>query len=123
MIRGSQFKYRFGSGMTDTGTPLEARAGKLLTFIHAYIAEHGGVSPSFVEMAAAIGVRSKGHVFKLLNVLEDEGMIRRMHDRARALEVVHQISMRPPLVQPSGNAKFFVFNDETKELEPLRRRT
>lgn len=61
---------------------------QLLDFIRAYQAEHGGVSPSFDEMRGAIGGNSKSRVFDMLNRLESEGRIRRLRNRARAIEVV-----------------------------------
>lgn len=61
---------------------------ELLDFIRAYQAEHDGVSPSFDEMAAATGNKSKSQVPFVLNALEQEGYIRRLRRRARAIEVI-----------------------------------
>lgn len=70
---------------------LTQRQLQLLRFIHAYMQEHG-VPPSFEEMRAALGLRSKSGIHRLISALEERGHIRRLPYRARALEVV-----RPPL--------------------------
>src|SRR5947209_16529850 len=47
-----------------------------------------GVPPSFDEMKDALGLKSKSGVHRLVTALEERGFIRRLHHRARALEVV-----------------------------------
>jgi len=47
-----------------------------------------GATPSFSEMAEAIGLRSKGSVHRLVGALEERGYIRRLARRARAIEVI-----------------------------------
>lgn len=69
------------------------RQGELLAFISGYIAEHG-VAPSCDEMKDAMGLASKSGVNRMLNGLEERGLIRRVHFRARALEVVGQVAPR-----------------------------
>jgi SOS-response transcriptional repressor LexA len=59
----------------------------LLTFIDEFIIENG-YSPSFREMQDALGLKSKSGVFRLLRGLEEQGRIRRLHYRKRALEVI-----------------------------------
>ena len=59
----------------------------LLTFIDSRLGE-GGISPSFEEMKAALGLQSKSGVHRLINALEERGFIRRLPNRARALEVL-----------------------------------
>lgn len=59
----------------------------------AYITDRlliDNVSPSFGEMAKAVGLKSKSGVHRLINALEERGFIRRLHYRARALEVLRQ---------------------------------
>ncbi|PZU66785.1 MAG: repressor LexA, partial [Sphingobium sp.] len=50
--------------------------------------EEGGVSPSFEEMKDALDLRSKSGIHRLINALEERGFIRRLPNRARALEVL-----------------------------------
>ena len=70
----------------------------LLTFIDSRLGE-GGISPSFEEMKAALGLQSKSGVHRLINALEERGFIRRLPNRARALEVLRMpevAAARPP---------------------------
>ena len=47
-----------------------------------------GVSPSFEEMKEALDLKSKSGVHRLISALEERGFIRRLANRARALEVI-----------------------------------
>ena len=60
---------------------------ELLVFIHKHLNEHG-ISPSFDEMKAALGLKSKSGIHRLITGLEERGFIHRLPHRARALEVV-----------------------------------
>jgi len=64
------------------------RQRELLDYIKAYLAANHGVAPSFEEMAKALNVAGKANVFRMLNALEDQGVIRRDHNRARRIEVI-----------------------------------
>ncbi|MBL4639973.1 MAG: transcriptional repressor LexA [Kordiimonadaceae bacterium] len=66
---------------------LTAKQHQLLLFINQRLTD-GGVSPSFDEMKDALGLKSKSGVHRLINALEERGFIRRMANRARALEIV-----------------------------------
>jgi repressor LexA len=59
----------------------------LLVFIHDRLAETG-ISPSFEEMKQALDLASKSGVHRLISALEERGFIRRLVNRARALEVI-----------------------------------
>lgn len=59
----------------------------LLCFIHDRLAQTG-ISPSFEEMKDALELASKSGVHRLISALEERGFIRRLANRARALEVV-----------------------------------
>ena len=48
-----------------------------------------GVSPSFEEMKEALDLKSKTGVHRLISALEERGFIRRLANRARALEVLN----------------------------------
>lgn len=65
---------------------LTKKQHELLTYIHERLAE-GGVSPSFEEMKEALDLKSKSGVHRLISALEERGFIRRLPNRARALEV------------------------------------
>ena len=49
-----------------------------------------GVSPSFEEMKDALDLKSKSGVHRLISALVERGFIRRLPNRARALEVLKQ---------------------------------
>ncbi|MEL0253697.1 MAG: transcriptional repressor LexA, partial [Novosphingobium sp.] len=49
-----------------------------------------GISPSFEEMKEALDLKSKSGVHRLISALEERGFIRRLPNRARALEVLRQ---------------------------------
>ena len=60
---------------------------ELLLFINERLKEEG-VPPSFEEMKEALNLQSKSGVHRLIVALEERGFLRRMPNRARALEVV-----------------------------------
>jgi SOS-response transcriptional repressor LexA len=66
---------------------LTRKQAELLAFIQSYMESHP-YAPTFEEMKAACGLASKSGVHRLLTSLEERGYIRRLRDRARALEVV-----------------------------------
>jgi repressor LexA len=60
---------------------------ELLMFIHERLKE-SGVPPSFDEMKDALDLKSKSGIHRLITALEERGFIRRLPNRARALEVI-----------------------------------
>lgn len=76
---------------------LTPKQQELLSFIQTRL-EEGGVSPSFEEMKDALDLRSKSGIHRLINALEERGFIRRLPNRARALEVLKlpDAMHRPP---------------------------
>ena len=66
---------------------LTRKQHELLRYIEAKLGETG-VSPSFEEMKDALELRSKSGVHRLISALEERGFIRRLPNRARALEIV-----------------------------------
>ena len=66
---------------------LTAKQHELLLFINQRLDE-SGISPSFEEMKAALDLKSKSGVHRLIGALEERGFIRRLANRARALEVM-----------------------------------
>src|SRR5512139_950089 len=96
---------------------LTVKQHELLNFIHERLSKTG-VSPSFDEMREALDLKSKSGVHRLISALEERGFIRRLPNRARALEVLKQpenvtnakaaansntalTAMRPPVAQPA----------------------
>ncbi len=68
---------------------LTKKQHELIRFIHTRL-EDTGISPSFEEMKDALDLKSKSGVHRLISALEERGFIRRLPNRARALEVLKQ---------------------------------
>ena len=68
---------------------LTRKQHELIRFIQTRL-EDTGVSPSFEEMKEALDLKSKSGVHRLISALEERGFIRRLPNRARALEVLRQ---------------------------------
>jgi len=66
---------------------LTSKQHQLLLFIRDQLTTTG-ISPSFEEMKAALNLRSKSGIHRLITALEERGFIRRLPHRARALEVL-----------------------------------
>lgn len=66
---------------------LTAKQHELVCFINDRLKETG-VSPSFEEMKEALDLKSKSGVHRLISALEERNFIRRLPNRARALEVL-----------------------------------
>lgn len=66
---------------------LTRKQHELLLFIHERLKETG-VPPSFDEMKDALDLASKSGIHRLIMALEERGFIRRLPNRARALEVI-----------------------------------
>lgn len=66
---------------------LTSKQNALLLFINQRLKETG-VSPSFEEMKLALELKSKSGIHRLISALEERGFIRRLHHKARALEIL-----------------------------------
>ncbi|WEX07144.1 transcriptional repressor LexA [Chelativorans sp. AA-79] len=79
---------------------LTRKQHELLLFIHARLKETG-IPPSFDEMKEALDLASKSGIHRLITALEERGFIRRLPNRARALEVLRlPDSIAPGLAAP-----------------------
>lgn len=79
---------------------LTRKQHELICFIADRLGETG-VSPSFEEMKEALDLKSKSGVHRLISALEERGFIRRLANRARALEVL-KVPERPELAKAAG---------------------
>lgn len=70
---------------------LTKKQNELLKFIETFMASER-VSPSFEEMKAALNLKSKSGVHRLIVALEERGFIRRFSNRARAIELSHPLA-------------------------------
>ena len=66
---------------------LTIKQRELLNFLRDYEHKHQA-SPSFDEMRQAIGLASKSGIHRLISGLEERGFIRRLANRARAIEII-----------------------------------
>jgi len=78
---------------------LTRKQQELLLFIHERMKE-SGVPPSFDEMKDALDLASKSGIHRLITALEERGFIRRLPNRARALEVIKLPEAYNPSLQP-----------------------
>lgn len=78
---------------------LTRKQHELLLFIHDRLKETG-IPPSFDEMKEALDLASKSGIHRLITALEERGFIRRLPNRARALEVLRL----PDSIAPGLNA-------------------
>lgn len=79
---------------------LTQKQHELLMFIHERLKE-AGVPPSFDEMKDALDLRSKSGIHRLIRALEERGFIRRLPNRARAIEIVRMPETTTPAVARS----------------------
>jgi repressor LexA len=82
---------------------LTAKQHELLNFIHQRLSATG-VSPSFDEMREALDLKSKSGVHRLISALEERQFIRRLPNRARALEVVRMPEIAAPAIAAAAIA-------------------
>ena len=94
---------------------LTAKQHELLLFIQRKL-EDTGISPSFEEMKEALDLKSKSGVHRLISALEERGFLRRLPNRARALEVLRQ----PENV--TASARSAPANDTVVAMTPPRAR-
>ncbi len=87
---------------------------ELLCFIDEKLKETG-VSPSFEEMKEALDLKSKSGVHRLISALEERQFLRRLPNRARALEIVK-------MPETGGSAKAPVANDTAPMHPPAQAR-
>ena len=94
---------------------LTRKQHELIRFIQVRL-EETGISPSFEEMKEALDLKSKSGVHRLISALEERGFIRRLPNRARALEVLRQ----PDNISARGTAPAVVAPPVAKVAPPLK---
>ena len=99
---------------------LTRKQHELLMFIHERMKE-AGIPPSFDEMKDALDLASKSGIHRLITALEERGFIRRLPNRARALEVIKlPESMSPALAGPRKFSPSVIQGSLGKKVEPPR---
>ena len=76
---------------------LTQKQSELLRFIHSRTSR-GQIVPSYDEMKDALGLQSKSGIHRLVTSLEERGFIRRLPNRARAIEVLREPAAVVPLL-------------------------
>lgn len=69
---------------------LTKQQAKLMRFLDEYLKAHG-YARSFEEMKNGVGLRSKSGIHRIILALEERGFIRRLPDRARAIEILRMM--------------------------------
>jgi repressor LexA len=92
---------------------------ELLLFINERLKEEG-VPPSFEEMKDALNLQSKSGVHRLIVALEERGFLKRMANRARALEVIKlPESHSPSLASKKGGFAPNVIQGSLGRVKPM----
>jgi repressor LexA len=84
---------------------LTKKQSELLRFINERLKE-AGIPPSFDEMKDALDLRSKSGIHRLIMALEERGFIRRLPNRARAIEVLRLPESSTPSGARGGSNRF-----------------
>ena len=78
---------------------LTKKQHELLLFIHNRLKKEG-VPPSYEEMKDALGLHSKSGIHRLVNALEERGFLKRLPNRARAIEILRLPDALTPGTRP-----------------------
>ena len=65
---------------------------KLLKFIIDY-QKQNNVTPSFDEMKDGLDLKSKSGIHRIVSALEERGYIKKLNNRARAIEIIKKINL------------------------------
>ena len=73
-------------------TMLTFQQEKLLKFIIDY-QKKNNVTPSFDEMKDGLDLKSKSGIHRILSALEERGYIKKLNNRARAIEIIKNLNL------------------------------
>ncbi len=99
---------------------LTRKQHELLLFINQRMKE-SGIPPSFDEMKDALDLASKSGIHRLITALEERGFIRRLPNRARALEVIKMPESYQASLQPRRGFSPSVIEGSRGKVDPVRR--
>jgi repressor LexA len=97
---------------------LTRKQHELLMFINERLKE-AGVPPSFDEMKDALDLRSKSGIHRLIKALEERGFIRRLPNRARAIEIVRMPESTTPATPRSRGFSPSVIEGSLGRVRPV----
>jgi|TARA_R110002126_G_scaffold35665_20_gene109457 repressor LexA len=98
---------------------LTRKQQELLFFIHERMKE-SGIPPSFDEMKDALDLASKSGIHRLITALEERGFIRRLPNRARALEIIKLPESYQSKTPPPRGFNPSVIEGSKNKVEPIR---
>ncbi len=98
---------------------LTRKQQELLFFIHERMKETG-IPPSFDEMKDALDLASKSGIHRLITALEERGFIKRLPNRARALEVIKLPESYQATTPPPRGFNPSVIEGSKDKVEPIR---
>lgn len=70
---------------------LTHKQAEALDYIEWFSGKHDGASPSYREIAEYLDLKSISGVHRLITALEERGRIRRLPQRARAIEIIRGV--------------------------------
>ena len=103
---------------------LTKKQNELLIYIHQNLRETG-VAPSYEEMKDALDL-DLNLEYRLINALEERGFIRRLANRARAIEIIKlptsstinpKGNFQPEVIEGNKEKDLFSLNEESIEVE------
>ncbi|RKF23349.1 hypothetical protein D6851_02435 [Altericroceibacterium spongiae] len=83
-----------------------SREQRVLTYIAGYCEAHGSMPPSWQEIADACGLHRRASVGPILDQLEQQGHIRRLPMRKRAIALCHPVAI--PRAPATGEPLYFI---------------
>jgi|GEM_PF-4845909 len=92
-----------------TSPTLTPREQQVLAFIADRLWRTGGVSPSYDEVAAAVGLKAKSAVARIVKSLVSKGRLAHLPQKQRSFVVIGHV----------GPVGYFRFDDAEKRLVPL----
>lgn len=97
---------------------LTGKQHQLLSYLIDYQADKD-ITPSFDEMRQAVGLASKSGVHRLVSALEERGYIRRLPNRARAIEILRHPGSPASADGPSSNVVEADFTESSSSVVAL----
>lgn len=97
---------------------LTGKQHQLLSYLIDYQADKD-ITPSFDEMRQAVGLASKSGVHRLVSALEERGYIRRLPNRARAIEILRHPGSPASADGPSSNVVEAYFTESLSSVIAL----
>ena len=91
---------------------------QLLSYLIDYQADKD-ITPSFDEMRQAVGLASKSGIHRLVSALEERGYIRRLPNRARAIEILRHPGSPASADGPSSNVVEADFTESSSSVVAL----